>query len=68
MQQSDGDPLELEEQYHNSEEMCALSVIEGEIELMTQMITESKDPNDRDFYQSKKESLEFARDSLYEQV
>lgn len=48
--------------------MCALSVIEGEIELMTQMITESKDLNDRDFYQSKKESLEFARESLYEQV
>ncbi len=43
-------------------------MIEGEIELMTQMITESKDPNDGDFYQSKKESLEFARDSLYEQV
>jgi hypothetical protein len=30
--------------------MCALSVIETEIELMKQMIDVSKDPNDRDYY------------------
>jgi hypothetical protein len=55
----DVDPIELEDKYHDADEMCAVSVFEYEITYLTEFCEKIKSSEDKDFYTTKIESLSF---------
>lgn len=50
------DEIDLEEQLHDPEDMVAMSVIENEHALMTELIKKAKG-SEKDFYASKQSTL-----------
>lgn len=61
------DPIELEDTYHDADQMCCISVIEHEITYLKVMMKKMKQ-DDKDFFETKIESLEFAKDNLESSV
>ena len=65
MEEKFEDPFELEDHYHDPDRMCSMGVIEHEINYLTEM---SKRPGleeeDKDYFVSKIDSLNFAKGSI----
>lgn len=55
------EPIEMEEELHDSDKMVAMSVIENEIEVLNGLMKKTSG-SEKEFYESKKGSLEFAKD------
>lgn len=53
------DPIELEDKYHDADEMCAVSVLDYEITYLTEFSEKIKSSEDKDFYTTKIDSLSF---------
>lgn len=58
------DPLELEDKYHDVDAMCAISVIENEITYLKSVAQKMPKGDEKSYYLSKIESLEFGKDNL----
>jgi len=57
------DDIELEEELHDLDTMCAVSVIEAEMDLMQTLIKRA-DAHERDFYKDKLGNLEFQKSTI----
>lgn len=55
----------MEERYHDPDTMVSMSVIEYEVEYLGKMIQKYKNsPDEKDLYEAKAESLNFAKDQI----
>lgn len=61
------DDIELEEELHDLDTMCAVSVIEAEMELMQTLIKRA-DNHEKDFYKDKLGNLEFQKNTIESNV
>ena len=57
------DIIELEEKYHDPDQMCALSVIEHEAEYLTLMCKKMRG-DDLEFFKMKIDTLNFTKSTL----
>ena len=55
------DDLQAEEEFHDHDQMAAMSVIENEINLMQEMLKSTKAQELLEIYQTKFDALEFAK-------
>ena len=58
------DPLELEDKYHDVDAMCAISVIVNEITYLKSVAQKMPKGDEKSYYLSKIESLEFGKDNF----
>lgn len=61
------DPLDAEEKFHDIEQITSISVFDSEIAVMDEKMSTAHE-SDRDFFKDKKESLEFAKEGISDQV
>jgi hypothetical protein len=58
------DQIELDDIYHNTEDMECMSVIEHEIGYLTKLAKTTQDPDERSYYSNKVDDLKFKKDNI----